>query len=117
MSVTVIREGLVRVDPDRVGPDDILEFGARIIEEHGWVTHESGSVEKGFSIHGAVGEAARRATGTHDKGAWSARALRDETREQFEIFHGKGEYPANDEAESAEVAVGLMRAAIKGSVN
>lgn len=119
MSTTVIEPGrLVRVDPDVLNADDILEFGAALIEEHGHVTGDSGDVDQGFSIHGAIGEAASRATGDSGKNSDRARTLRDAAAEKIRARHmptaasgNQAEYEVNDNAPAPAAAVDAMLAA------
>lgn len=112
MAVTIISPDLVRVEPDGLTADDILDFGAALIEEHGWRTDDSGNAEDGWSIHGAVGEAARRATDSHAKDSEASRPLRDEAARQVEATHGAPEFFVNDNATGPQMAVDAMRAAM-----
>lgn len=112
MGVTVIEPGrLVLVEPDQLDANDILDFGAALIEEHGHMTGDSGDEQKGWSIHGAVGEAARRATGSHAKDDPASRVLRDEAARKIMATHERTEFEVNDSATKDE-AVAAMRAAI-----
>lgn len=111
--VTVITPGkVVRVGPDELDADDILEFGQALIQEQGWVKGESGDATKGWSIHGAVGEAARRATGASAKDDGRARPLRNEAAAQLAAANeGKTEAELNDSADTVDQVLALMGAA------
>lgn len=130
MGVTVIEPGrLVRVDPDEVNADDVLDFGAAMIEEQGHVVRDSGDASRGWSIHGAIGEAARRVTGESGKDGPRARELRNAAAEQLRDHHypppdpatglaqktpTEAEHELNDTATDAATAAERMRAARKG---
>jgi hypothetical protein len=116
--VTVITPGkVVRVGPDELDADDILEFGQALIEEQGWVKGESGDATKGWSIHGAVGEAARRAMGQTSKSDYGpGRDLRNEAAAQLAAANdGRTEADLNDTADTVDQVLALMGAA-KGVV-
>lgn len=125
MSVTEIEPGrLVRVEPEKVTADDILEFGAAMIEEQGHVKNDSGDANRGWSIHGAVGEAARRATGESAKDGAASRPLREAAASQLLDHHFPGvpaktpteaEHELNDTASGAAEAADRMLAARKGA--
>lgn len=113
--VTVIDGGkTVIVGPDDLTADDILEFGAALIEEHGHKKGDSGDASQGWSIHGAVGEAARRATGESGKDGPRSRVLREVAAQQLFAKHGKGEFEVNDAAPTPAEAVHAMLDARKG---
>lgn len=114
MSVTEIVPGkLVKVEPDGLGAKDVIELGEALIEEHGWVTGDSGDESRGWSIHGAIGEAAKRATGSTGKDSTEARPLRDEAARMMTESdpNRRGEFEINDQAQSVDHAVAAMRAA------
>lgn len=129
MGVTVIEPGrLVRVDPDEVSADDVLDFGAALIEEQGHIVRDSGDATRGWSIHGALGEAARRVTGESGKDGPMARQLRDAAALQLRDHHFPdidpatgvqktptvAEHELNDTATGPAEAAERMRAARKG---
>lgn len=113
MSVTEIQPGrLVKVEPDELDAKDVLELGEALIEEHGWVQQTGGDETIGWSIHGAVGEAAKRATGEHGKDGARARPLRDEAARLVAEAHGGAtEIAVNDNAGSVGEVLAAMRAA------
>lgn len=117
MAVTVITPGkLVKVTPDELDVNDILDFGAAIIEEQGHKKGDGGSGDGPWSIHGAIGEAARRATGQMSKGADDTRPLRDEAAERLAEAYPDmgGEIAMNDRDDVDQArAVELMRGAIR----
>lgn len=128
MSVTVIEPGkLVRVDPDEVNADDVLEFGAALIREHGHHVGDSGDEKHGWSIHGAVGEAARRIANVSAKDADPARELRDAAAQRLRDFHfpvepdlkqtmapNTAEYQLNDTAADVDEVIARMLAPATG---
>ena len=112
--VTVITPGkVVRVGPDELDADDILEFSQALIREQGWVKGKSGDAAGGWSIHGAVGEAARRAMGQTSKSdSGPGRQLRDDAAAQLAAAHGgKTEVELNDTADTVEQVLALVGAA------
>lgn len=124
MGVTVIDPGrLVLVEPDGLDAKDVLELAGAIIEEQGWSKGSSGgsSLEggAGWSIHGAVGEAARRAKGVSDKSSDAARPLRDEAKALIESAYAaahpgepvKTEFQINDDAADVTEALAAIDAA------
>lgn len=114
MTVTVIEPGrLVLVEPDGLDARDIIELGEALIEEHGWVQNDGGNEARGWSIHGAVGEAANRATGSKGKDTQDARPLRDEAARLIsEADQGhRTEQDINDSAPSVDEALLAMRRA------
>lgn len=115
--VTVIKPGkIVLVRPDALDEDDILDFAAAIVEEQGWVKGQGGDATQGWSIHGAVGEAARRATDSSGKDSTSARPLRDKAAAKVLAIHGKGEVELNDSLDTPAEAVIRLRQAARGVV-
>lgn len=111
--VTVITPGkVVRVGPDELDADDILEFGQALITEQGWVKGTSGDASQGWSIHGAIGEAARRATGSSAKDSGDARSLRNDAAAQLAAAHNdRSEADLNDTADTKDQVLALMGAA------
>lgn len=114
--VTVITPGrFVRVEPDKVDADDILEFAAALIARYGWVKGDSGDEHRGFSIHGAIGEAAKRATLSHHKGETASRKLREAAKAQMEkSYSGRGgltEFEINDTCTASHEAVSRILSA------
>lgn len=123
--VTVIEPGrLVKVDPDKLDAHDILEFAEVLIEEHGWLQHDSGDTGRGFSLHGAVGEAARRAVTPHSVSTYvskdnstgkredpGARELRDAANELLVAMHGKTDIEINDAASTVDEVLVASRQA------
>lgn len=108
-TVTVITPGrLVRVEPDRIDADDIIEFAGALLFAHGWIKGDSGDEHRGWSIHGAVGEAARRATGAGTKDAREARILRDQVAGMVAAKYGQSEFEVNDTSHTREEAVGRL---------
>lgn len=114
MSVTEIRPGVVKVEPDQLDENDVIELGEALIEEHGWVKNTGGDEKQGFSIHGAIGEAAKRATGEHEKDGPRSRTLRNAAAAKIGDL-GKNEIQANDDATDVAEVLGIMREA-RGAV-
>lgn len=104
-TVEVVVPGkLVRVGPARVNVNDVLELAEALIGEHGWrkthgVEGDPGGPERPpYTIHRAVGEAAKRAVDAHGKDADDARALRDEANDRIMATHGgRTDIQLNDE--------------------
>lgn len=111
MSVTVISPTVVKVEPDELNADDILEFAEALIEEHGHYTGDSGSSSAGWSIHGAIGEAAMRATGEGGKDGSKSRVLREAAKDRVESSTGKTEFAANDESGGRVAAMQILNEA------
>jgi len=106
MTVTVIRPGrLVQVEPDKLTADDIIDFAAALIEVHGWVQHDSGDEKRGWSIHGALGEASRRATQSRGKDDSAARRFRDQANAQIKAKYDMDDIKLNDTSANADEAV------------
>lgn len=77
MAVKVLGAGYVGIEPDVLDWTDVLLDAQALIEEHGWVKNTSGDASKGFSLHGAIGQAAATLTG-EGKDAPVARTLRED---------------------------------------
>lgn len=82
MAVEVLEAGFVRVTPDVLDWTDVLTHAANLIEEHGWVKGDSGDASRGFSLHGAIGQAAAALT-DGGKDNPTARILRDTATERL----------------------------------
>lgn len=106
----------VRVGEDLLDARDVIEVGEALIERDGWLQRDSGDAARGWSLHGAIGEAAKRlgehGTG-HDKGGPVARPLRDAATKLLEkvLPDGETEFTFNDKADDADAVIALMRAA------
>lgn len=111
--VTVIEPGkLVRVDPPALNVDDVIEFAEALIEEEGHVKGEGGEGKRGWSIHGAIGEAAKRATGEGGKDGTRSRELRNQaTAKLTEAFPQQNEYELNDTAADGSEAIERLQQA------
>lgn len=105
-TVEVVTPGkLVRVGPARVNVNDVLELAEALIEEEGWrKTYGSPDNDPGgpeqppYTIHRAIGEAAKRAVAGHGKDDAAARPLRDEANERIKATHGgRNDIELNDE--------------------
>lgn len=110
-TVELITPNVVKVGPGELDELDILEYAEALIEEHGHRVGDSGDEKQGWSIHGAVGEAAKRATGSSAKDSGTARPLREAAAAAVERTSGKTEFVANDEAKDKTEAVAILRAA------
>lgn len=89
---------LVRIGPARINVNDVLELAEALIEEHGHIKRDSGSAATGWSLHGAIGEAAKRAVAAHGKDSPEARPLRDAANEALMAAHGgRTDIQLNDE--------------------
>lgn len=128
MTTTVIRPGrLVRVEPSKISGRHVLELAEALIEEFGHMKGDSGDESRGFSIHGAIGEAAKRITTSNDKGSDRARSLRDEAKNLVERHHNEGragdapwktEASLNDDpAVGKDEAIALIREAREAATN
>lgn len=108
---------LVEVVPDGVGVNDVIELAEALIEEHGNVKGDSGSEKGGWSIHGAIGEAARRATDSNAKDSVRARPFRDKAATLLMETdpEGRGEFVINDDAQNVGEVLAAMRLA-RGAV-
>jgi hypothetical protein len=126
MSVTEIQPGrLVMVGDTPFGSDDIIELAEALIEENGWVKGDGGNASKGWSIHGAIGEASGRAYGgnSSQKGGTKERPLRDDAAQKVSdadmAMRSTPDVPAprrnemqiNDSAQSVDEVLAVMRAA------
>lgn len=132
MGVTVIEPGrLVRVEPDTLGAKEILEFAEALIEEHGWIKTKAApgaaapsrpaeqTTKTGFTLHGAIGEAARRSstphsmgTAYHGKDSSPARPLRNAVDVLLvEATHGNNDIGINDSADTVDEVLKASRQA------
>jgi hypothetical protein len=123
-TVTDIHPGrLVKVHPPAFGARDVIELAESLIETHGWVKGDGGDASRGWSIHGAIGEAAARATSSQ-KDSTSARPFRDaaavlvaDADVELRRAHGvpeparRTEMEINDQAGDVGEVLGVMRAA------
>lgn len=116
-AVEVLSPKLVKIAPTKVTGKDILELAEALVYEHGHVKGDSGDATRGFSIHGAVNEAAARVTGQHKSDA-GASELRDEATELLLRAHeGQTDLTLNDSAESKEQVLAYFRAAREGETS
>lgn len=132
MGVQVIESGkLVKIEPDdRVTPQEILEFAEELIKTDGWnksVGLDASIVntpQGGWTLHGAVGEAARRSAtepsaptyrqkdyASHDQTHPGARELRDDVDTLLMQVHGKTDIEINDVATSVDEVLAASRLA------
>jgi hypothetical protein len=117
-TVWVEDQKILKVE-DRVTPQDILEFAEALIEEQGWRATQPGGDAGGgdtapWTIHQAIGEAARRLEpdpATARKDGPVARPLRDEATALLSDHHGKTDIELNDECASQTQAIEILRAA------
>lgn len=111
--MTIITPGeLVEVSPDEIDEKDTLEVAELLIDEHGHFKNDSGDETRGWSIHGAVGEAARRVTDSSGKDQDGPRALRNSAAALLLSKHGHGENVLNDDpATDKDRAMRLIREA------
>lgn len=116
MGVTVIHPGrLVKVEPDEIDEKDTLEVAEAMIEEQGHIQGDSGDENRGWSIHGAIGEAARRVTDSQGKDNSEPRALRDAAAQLLLDHHQASEIVLNDDpGTTKDRAISLMREARLG---
>lgn len=116
--VTEIQPGkLVKVEPDALDAKDVIELAEVLIEEHGWVQGSGGDQASGWSIHGAIGEAARRATGAGAKDYGDAPSFRNQAAVLVTGADplGRTEMEINDQAQTVDEALAVMRKA-RGAV-
>lgn len=110
MTTTVIRPGVVKVEPDQLDENDVMEFAEALIEEHGHVKNTGGDAGTGWSIHGAIGEAARRATGEGGKDGSRSRVLRDAAATKIADLGRGTEITINDASDQAGAIAALREA-------
>lgn len=112
------------VGPTGITGEDILELAEALIEHDGWKETKgkmkeapgTGAGDGNFppwTIHQAIGEASRRVAAEQrvEKDADPARKLRDAANAVLVKAHNKTDIQLNDEADTAEQAIALMRQA------
>lgn len=103
---------LVRIDPAYVDTNDVIELAEALIEEHGHVQQDSGDATRGWSIHGALGEAAHRLTNDQGKDKPTARRFRDDAAARILANEGRTELEVNDDpATDKQAAIDVLRRA------
>lgn len=111
MTAILVEPNYVRVEPDSVTARDVINLAIVLIEEQGWKQGDGGSPPGPWSLHGAIGEAAKLVTDGYSKDNTEARKLRDEANEELGFREGE-DITFNDKAADVHEVVAKLREAL-----